>query len=532
MSAIHNNRLKAFFFFISAFLFSINIDAQKVGVETTTPDSTFSVKNKVEIGGGQGDILFTDDKASITFPQATATNSPMIQMFNAGTANQPRMVVAHSPGFADWGLQYDDTNDQFHFMSAGSKVHSLDLFTGRTAIGKAASINSQFTLHVSSNSEDRSGYFFNDKNTTASTFGMYAGAFGEGSGAKRGGAFDAFGGTGENIGMRATASGGSVNYAVYGSAPGTSNYGGYFNGRGYFSENAGFGAEPTTAYQLRILADGNAYIGSYVKNEYANGAAKYGYYSFLDAQGTGTRYGYYGTVAANGSDNSSSYGIRSSVTSNSTPGTIYGIYSTVGSTGTGNRYGIYSSVGAASNTWAGLFSGKVQIRNGQEASLTQDGFLQIGNTTSSNLVMDNNEITARSNGAEAPLYLQPNQGPVSIGGGTAAGYLLTVDGKIIGEELKIQTSGAWPDYVFADDYNLKSIEEYEASIKANKHLPGIPAAKEVEADGIMVGDMQKRQMEKIEELALYVIQLNNRLKEVELENQNLKSEIEDLKNNK
>jgi hypothetical protein len=126
--------------------------------------------------------------------------------------------------------------------------------------------------------------------------------------------------------------------------------------------------------------------------------------------------------------------------------------------------------------------------------------------------------------------MQNDGGAVSIGGGTAAGYILTVDGKIMGEELKIQTSSAWPDYVFADDYNLKTIEEYEAAIKAENHLPGIPSAAEVESEGLMVGDMQKRQMEKIEELALYVIQLNKRLNEVEAENENLKEAINTLKN--
>ncbi len=87
----------------------------------------------------------------------------------------------------------------------------------------------------------------------------------------------------------------------------------------------------------------------------------------------------------------------------------------------------------------------------------------------------------------------------------AAGYCLTVDGKIIGEELKIQDSGAWPDYVFADDYYLMPLNEVEAAIKKNHHLPGIPSATEVAENGIMVGDMQKKMMEKIEELTLHVI---------------------------
>ena len=529
MSTIYLN-LQRTIFILLGIVFTIGLQAQKVGVETSTPDSTFSVKNKVNIGGGQGDIVFTDDKASITFPPATTGNSPMINMFRSGAGNQPRMVIAHSPLFSNWGLQYNDLADEFHFMASGTNTVSMDLFSGRMAIGRTASLNAAFTLHVATNSEDRAGYFYNNKNTSANSFGIYGGAFGEGSGDKRGGAFDAFGGSGVNMGLRATAQGGSTNYGVWASATGSTNYGGYFQGRGYFSENIGLGAEPTNAYQLRVLADGNSYIGSYVRNEYANGAAKYGYYSILDAAGTGTRYGYYGTVSANASDNSSSYGIRSYVNSNSTPGTVYGIYSSVSSAGTANRYGIYSTVGVSSNTWAGYFNGRVQIASGQDASYSNDGYLQIGSKTGLNIVYDNNEILARNNGSAATLIMQNDGGAVSIGGGTAAGYILTVDGKIMGEELKIQTSSAWPDYVFADDYNLKTIEEYEAAIKAENHLPGIPSAAEVESEGLMVGDMQKRQMEKIEELALYVIQLNKRLNEVEAENENLKEAINTLKN--
>lgn len=529
MSTIYLN-LQRTIFILFGIVLTIGLQAQKVGIETATPDSTFSVKNKVNIGGGQGDIVFTDDNASITFPAATAGNSPMINMFRTGAGNQPRMVIAHSPIYSDWGLQYDDLNDAFNFMASGDKTVSMDLFSGRMAIGKAASLNTLFTLNVATSTEDRAGYFYNTKNTSTSSYGIYAGAFGDGSGNKRGGSFDAFNGTGVNIGMRATASGGSTNYGVWASATGNTNYGGYFLGRGYFSENIGLGTEPTNAYQLRILADGNSYIGSYVRNEYANGAAKYGYYSILDAAGTGARYGYYGTVSANSSDNSSSYGIRSYVNSNSSPGTVYGVYSSVSTSGSGNRYGIYSTTGASSNTWAGYFNGKVQLVGGQDASYSNDGYLQIGTKTGLNTIYDNNEIMARNNGASAPLYLQNDGGAVSIGGGSATGYILTVDGKIMGEELKIQTSSAWPDYVFADDYNLKTIEEFEAAIKAENHLPGIPSAAEVESEGLMVGDMQKRQMEKIEELALYVIQLNKRLNQVEAENENLKAEINTLKN--
>ena len=52
------------------------------------------------------------------------------------------------------------------------------------------------------------------------------------------------------------------------------------------------------------------------------------------------------------------------------------------------------------------------------------------------------------------------------------------------------------------------VEELKKSIAVNKHLPNVPSAETIEQDGILVGDMQKRMMEKIEELTLYVLDLN------------------------
>ena len=87
-------------------------------------------------------------------------------------------------------------------------------------------------------------------------------------------------------------------------------------------------------------------------------------------------------------------------------------------------------------------------------------------------------------------------------------FLLAIDGKVICEELKVQLSSSWPDYVFAPDYDLAPLSEVEESIKANGHLPGIPSATEIaENGGIELGDMQRLMMEKIEELTLHLIEL-------------------------
>jgi len=178
---------------------------------------------------------------------------------------------------------------------------------------------------------------------------------------------------------------------------------------------------------------------------------------------------------------------------------------------------------------------RLHVPFGTDAGLpgTNNGFLMLGQGTSSNIVLDNNEIMARNNGAASGLYLQNDAGniymcgdglgAVGIGvntGNIPAGYMLAVDGKIISEELKVQLSGNWPDYVFADHYHLKPLKEVEKYIATHKHLPNIPSASEVEKNGIEIGDMQKRLMEKIEELTLYILDLQKQIDDLNKTNKN------------
>lgn len=91
------------------------------------------------------------------------------------------------------------------------------------------------------------------------------------------------------------------------------------------------------------------------------------------------------------------------------------------------------------------------------------------------------------------------------------GYQLSVNGRIVCEDLLIQDSSQWPDYVFKPDYALKPLDEVASHIREHQHLPGIPSAETIQKDGISLADMQKRMMEKIEELVLYAIDQNKRL---------------------
>ena len=97
-----------------------------------------------------------------------------------------------------------------------------------------------------------------------------------------------------------------------------------------------------------------------------------------------------------------------------------------------------------------------------------------------------------------------------------ANYKLFVTGGILTDEIRVVLSSGntWADYVFKDDYILKPLAEVETYIKEKGHLPNVPSEKEVKEDGINLGEMVKIQQEKIEELTLYIIEMNKEIQKL------------------
>jgi hypothetical protein len=89
-----------------------------------------------------------------------------------------------------------------------------------------------------------------------------------------------------------------------------------------------------------------------------------------------------------------------------------------------------------------------------------------------------------------------------------SGYALAVGGKILAEEVKIRLLKDWADYVFDDNYQLRSLAEVEDFIHANHRLPEIPSAAQVGTTGVSLGEMQSKLLRKVEELTLYLIEQN------------------------
>jgi len=100
-------------------------------------------------------------------------------------------------------------------------------------------------------------------------------------------------------------------------------------------------------------------------------------------------------------------------------------------------------------------------------------------------------------------------GALGIGTTNPGSWKLAVNGKIRAKEIKVETG--WSDFVFFDDYKLPTLREVENHIKENGHLKDIPSAKEVEENGVFLGEMDSKLLQKIEELTLYTIQQEKKL---------------------
>ena len=167
-------------------------------------------------------------------------------------------------------------------------------------------------------------------------------------------------------------------------------------------------------------------------------------------------------------------------------------------------------------------------------SSTYASFTQASKESGSEFHVVGNALIGNSSSMPMSGYRLTVAGKLFIEGNTvignsssvaATGYKLSVDGKIISEEVRVSLASAWPDYVFDRNYPLLNINDLEKYILLEKHLPNIPAAREME-NGQNLGDMQRRMMEKIEELSLYIIQLEKRQNQTEKLNQLLKNRIE------
>lgn len=147
------------------------------------------------------------------------------------------------------------------------------------------------------------------------------------------------------------------------------------------------------------------------------------------------------------------------------------------------------------------------ISNGFAASLILDSIGRLVYSNSANAGNENTPATLNS------AFVIDKDGKVGIGTISPQAEL-AVNGSIFAKKVRV-TLNNWPDYVFEKGYRLPSLNEVENYIRKYKHLKGVPSRSEVLRSGAEVGDMQAVLLRKIEELTLYIIELNKRIEQLE-----------------
>jgi hypothetical protein len=199
--------------------------------------------------------------------------------------------------------------------------------------------------------------------------------------------------------------------------------------------------------------------------------------------------------------------------------------------GSGNAGYFHSSTGNAGN-----FDGNVVV-DGKVGIGTVDPTykLDVLGTTSefvSEITNDGSgSALGLSNNSSGSATLQVKNGRNGGIAGHFDGKVVVTDDLNVGGDIYVQgTMLNVPDFVFEDDYKLMSLGELEQYIKNHKHLPEISSAEEVAANGLNLGEMQTKLLQKIEELTLHMIDQNKRITNLEKENEMLKKRVSSLEN--
>jgi len=176
-----------------------------------------------------------------------------------------------------------------------------------------------------------------------------------------------------------------------------------------------------------------------------------------------------------------------------------------------NTVGIGTTNPTSPLSFPNVFGKKISFWNATETADygmgIASGTLQVYTTVDAQIAFG----YGTSNSFTKTMTFSPGSAQLGINCLPQAGYQLAVKGHVRSTEIVVETG--WADYVFDKTYKLKPLAELEDFIKQNNHLPNIPSAMEIQKDGLKVGEVQTKMIEKIEELTLYVIALK---KEIEL----------------
>lgn len=187
--------------------------------------------------------------------------------------------------------------------------------------------------------------------------------------------------------------------------------------------------------------------------------------------------------------------------------------------------GTISATGSADNFKTGFTFSYVSAGTPWNGALISYGGLSRNYDTQINADYVNNRISFRTRNGDLSVWnpwlelatrgSNEFMGNQFIDGNLGIGILnpknkLDVNGTIHSQEVKVDMNG-WSDFVFTKEYNLPTLKEVEKQIKENGHLKNIPSEKEVLENGINLGEMNAKLLQKIEEMTLYIIEQNKQI---------------------
>lgn len=483
--------------YVIIFALSINSSAQ-VGINTTSP--------------GDGSILDVESStAGILIPRISIPDLTEIAPVVEDTAAEESLLVYNTNATTGKGFHYWDGDDwiavsfkdgDFHEVGTSTPPDDItdDVFrTGDVAIGKTSP---SYALDIRSDTEDRVLSIARGGSLAGSNYGLYVNNFNSGLGAHTGiRANVSYGGalgTQRHIGFYSQVYGNSANtnqnIGVYNALrDGIGNHTGVFNSLSATedSENIGTGNYISGVGDGEHRGNSNALTGT-------GTGRKIGNYTNI-TQGTGDNYGTYNDIN-NTIAGKSSYGSWNDI--NSSAGTNYAGWFDSYGTGTGVFY-------------AAVFNRGHVVAN--ESGLDND--FRIEGTGTTNL-----------------FFADASTDRVGIGNNTP-GYALDVTGDIHFSNAIYNSGGLQhPDYVFENyfdgfsEYNetywLRSLEEVEAYLIKNKHLPNIQSRDDVLENGWNLSEGVRMNLEKVEELFLYNIEAAKQIKNLKAENELLNNNLD------
>lgn len=205
-----------------------------------------------------------------------------------------------------------------------------------------------------------------------------------------------------------------------------------------------------------------------------------------------------------------------------------------GAPGTGNLQLALSPCNSCYSGWAKPNDGVMRLLGGHNLNIHMDNDNVIDPNSDTSTPNSSGISRVRfSDAVHKSLMVLFNTGKVTVGTDqydNDSNFIFYVSKGIKAEQVKVENpaTNGWADYVFKKGYKLRSLEDVEKHISEKGHLPNIPSAKEVEKEGINLGEMDAKLLEKIEELTLYSIEQNKQLKSQSEEIKELKAQVQQL----